>query len=517
MQNNRIAARFNNNPEQERRDAALAFRIEVEEASMSTVIPSPSQAILFLYLSGWDLGMAVARWNSATLRENYELLGQFDRMRQPLRRAIDVENRERLLSQDERLALLLNITGRPDWNSIRERLIEADYNVIEALTAWFRPGIRPERPAQTNTFSGIRFGVNMREVAWPRDADTDAAEGTVLDEGWGREPNLFMPDNNPDLPTEAQVVDENDEAVAKKEESASAVKDKDVSKPKKPAKIIKGTKPIERRRRNGFLIHIDSTQARETAQVGVPNPQLFLVEWIAKQRYWSNRFKHKSLRFPELERSHYMPPRPNRPEFDWNSQANINLLNNWRRQAIIRVTGFNSREGSQKWSQEEIDFLVSLTEELLEEAKNEFSGKSENELLPLVVTTKKKVEWARRFNEKFTGTTQPGSDKPRVDRKFAALMTQRGRIQLLVDRYKCAPDKKWYELQERKEAKAGQKRKREPSEEEEEPAEGDEAAEVEETAEGEDVDDTVITRATEDGDADDELEEELSDADDNEE
>jgi len=54
-------------------------------------------------------------------------------MREPLDRKIDVENTTTLLAQDERLAHFVNITGRPDWYSLRECLFEADWKLIEAV------------------------------------------------------------------------------------------------------------------------------------------------------------------------------------------------------------------------------------------------------------------------------------------------------------------------------------------------------------------------------------------------
>ncbi|KAJ9616406.1 hypothetical protein H2200_000124 [Cladophialophora chaetospira] len=496
MQANAIAERFNANIEQERRDAALAFRLEIEDSSVGYVVLSPSQAIFFLYICGWDLGVALSRWNSTSLKESFLLLGEFDRMRKPLHREIDVSDEVTLLAQDERLATFINITGRPDWYSLRERLVEADWNLIEAVAAWFRPGVRPERPSSTGNGPGIRVDVNLRELDWPADGDCDAAEGTVMDEGWGQEPNYFAPDNpfpNPPNP----------------------VKENPVAATTKP----RGTKPIDgRERRNGFLIHIDSSQARETAQIGIRNPELFLIEWICKGKYWYNRFKHNKLGFPEYEAAQNIPPRANPlPEFDWKNQDHINLLNNWRRQVTNRATGYNTRQGSQLWSQEEIDFLISLTEELFQEAKREFKDKTEAELLPLVITNKVKEDWQRRFNAKFTGTIQPGSDKERIDRKSSALMTQRGRIRILVDKYKVTEDKQWFKRQENKKEKAkakvkvGEKRKRDSSQE----VKRESSQEVEEITQGE-FESTIATAASDGGESGGEEEEQANDADDEE-
>jgi len=176
----------------------------------------------------------------------------------------------------------------------------------------------------------------MRELNWPEESDCAAAEGTVLDEGWGREPYFFMPDT--------ATTEENDE-----ETNARS----------------SGNEPSGRGRGNGFLIHIDSSHPRGTALVGVRNPELLIIEWIVQGRYCCKRFNHNKLRFPVLEAAHSLPPRLDLPAFDWNNQEHIRLLNNWRHQVTNRATGFNTREGSQLWSPKDIDFLVALTERIV--------------------------------------------------------------------------------------------------------------------------------------------------------
>ena len=288
-----LAAGFNVNIEQERRNAALVFRIAIEERSMHTVLLSPSQAILFLHLSGWDLCEAAARWNAVSVRKNYALLGQFDHMRAPVHRDIERDDVMALQAQDERLATFINITGRPDWYSLRERLIECDWDLIEAIQAWFRPGVRPTRPPRRAGVAGIRQGLNLQPLGLPQDGEWEAAEDTVLDESWGPEPDYFTPSNSPRLPTEGQPTEDGKEGHTEEKGEAPA------SKKKAPTKAKKGTVKVEgRARRNGFLIHIDETNARNTAQLGVPNTSLLLIEWISKGRYWVNRFKTKKLRWP---------------------------------------------------------------------------------------------------------------------------------------------------------------------------------------------------------------------------
>jgi hypothetical protein len=49
---------------------------------------------------------------------------------------------------------------------------------------------------------------------------------------------------------------------------------------------------------------------------------------------------------------------------------------------------------------------------------------------------------------------QPPATRPREDRNLAAIMTQRGRIRVLVDKYKVTGDKTWFEKQDRKRKRA---------------------------------------------------------------
>ena len=447
MEANSISKGFNASIEQERRDAALALRMHVGSESLGAITLSPTEAILLLHLSGWDLGSATAGFT--TLRAARLRLQRYDRMRVPLPEDVNRNEAIVMRRQDERLAEFINITGRPDWYSLRLCLEQFRWNLIEALQFWFLTGIRPVRPAKRLKIDGIRIGLNMQLLPWPTE---EVCQAPNADEGWGVEPEQYTPDDAKP-PTSDQE---------------------------------EGDLKVKTDRPFGFLISLGSG-SRDTVKKGCPNPTKFLVESIVKGRYWWNRYlREGGLRWPEIEAAGGDRADPSLPTFDWNNREHLEWLNNWNRQALVRATGTHVRARSQTWSQEEIDFLIQLTEELYQEAKREYPGLfKDDQLLPLLVSEKKKKEWVKRMSEKFTGTHQDTSGNPRKDRKPAAIMMQRGRVKVLVDRYKVAPDKVWFARREKKEAKVapktGDKRKRSdrsPNQEEQEPTE--ETADLEE-------------------------------------
>jgi hypothetical protein len=413
---------------------AFVLRVAVEEATVRNVLLSPTQAILLLHLAGWDLQEAVDTWNSMSIRDNFLRLGLFDSMRERLQEEPALRDAGILAQQDERLALLCNITARADWYSMLQRLKECRWNVIDAIKAWFMTGIaRALKPKRSAGITGVRNDINGYPRQWP--AQEDCIAKTPIDEDWGEEPDSYMP-----------------------EDEKPKMKPKD------------GCKPTIRdltSKREGFLLTVNERRARDPAHLGIPNPTLFLIEWIAKGKYWSKRFKGNMFEFPELEDvdndSEREPDsRTNRVPFDWNVQLHVDKLNNWRRQCTVRLTGEHQRESTQKWTEEEKEFLIKLNKVYFEESKRANPSVPGNDLLPMTIPTTKKNEWEKLFNQKFEGTIPEGSDKPRVGRKAAALMTQRGRISELVNKYKVTPDQAWFKKQ--KDAEDKRKAKQEAEE-----------------------------------------------------
>ncbi|OAP64459.1 hypothetical protein AYL99_00431 [Fonsecaea erecta] len=441
MRRHLLGARLNHNVEQERRDAAVALRLHYEsemEETLGTTTLSPSEAILLLHVNSWDLGEAA---DSFTSLEDVRLqLRDYDRMRTRLPTAIDPDEVDTMREQDERLAEFINITGRPDWWSLRVVLQDHNWNLIEAVSFWFLRGVSPVRPSKKEVHRttkedpdgniiefGIRVGVDERSLKWPSAKQCDVPAAIFMDEGWGVEPDQYTP-------TDASETEENDEKTRKGK-----------------SKVIKkaGVRGIE-----GFLLGVNG-DPYERVYKGCPNPAKFLVEHISKGRYTFKRFRQeKRFIWPDLKKEKSPMSPSARVEFDWNDPSHIQLLNNWRRQAVDRTIKGSRHNPGQAWSQEEDEYLIKLSEELFEE-KSQSSTHSKRKTV--VVSNKKKEEWRESFNKKFTGTIPQGSTEPRTDRTLAALMQRRSRIQEIVDRFHVKPDARYFLNTKRQ---AGKRRKR---------------------------------------------------------
>lgn len=417
---------FKANFEQERRDAALALRQHVRESTQDHETLSPSEAVLFLHLSGWDLDEARESFRSQTSARR-RLAYTFDQMRLRLPAEIDRSKKEDTMAQDERLAEFVSITGRPDWYSLLLCLQEHHWNLVDAVSFWFMHGVAPFVGTPTvggTRVDGRRVNINLRPIEMPTDQDCQAP--AIEDANWGQEPGVFgLLDGEGTSPDED---DHNEGGISQ-----------------------------NRKRSTGFLID----ELRGTAKVRNASPRRFLVEYVSGGRYWFMRFKREAaFRWPQLEDeganqdTSVLVDNSTHVLFDWNNQGHVDLLNTWRRQAVQRATGLKLRAQTQQWSKAENDFLYDLMEEQLAQLKQQQPDKGEDELLPMSVSNKLKQDWADQLNRRFTGTTQPNSAKPRIDRKPAALITQRARCRSIVDRFKVTPDKDWFAKQERKRPRA---------------------------------------------------------------
>ncbi|KIW35037.1 uncharacterized protein PV07_01765 [Cladophialophora immunda] len=439
MRGNQVSRRFNANLEQERRDAALALRLHYESETEDSTTLSPSEAILLLHVNMWDLGEAI---DSFTTLEDIRLqLSDFDRMRTSLPMEIDPDEVDIMREQDERLAEFVNITARPDWYSLRAVLQDHNWNLIEAVSFWFFRGVPPVRPptreVQKSTKEdpdgkkfdfGIRVNINEKSMKWPTAKQCEVPPEVFMDDGWGVEPDQYTPDDAADT-----------EDTGKKSKRG-----------KKPQKV----KKPDKRGAEGFLINIDG-DVNERAHVGCPNPAKFLVEHISRGKYTFKRFKQSArFQWPGLTKGKASVPQSGQDLFDFEDGSHVQLLNNWRRQAIGRTIKSSRNEPGQPWCKEEDDYLIKLSEDLLEEKRKSSKPPKSKKLL---VSNAKKEEWAEAFNKTFTGTIQADSKAPRTDRTVGAIMQRRSRIQELVDRFHVKPDNKYLAKLKQK---AGQKRKR---------------------------------------------------------
>ncbi|KEF53289.1 uncharacterized protein A1O9_10737, partial [Exophiala aquamarina CBS 119918] len=417
---------FNDNFEQERRDAALALRLHLEERTGERGVMSPAEAVLLLHQHNWDLTQASTSFTTLQ-HARTGLARTYDQMRIPVQREIaPVAQQISAMQQNERLAELVNLTGRNDWYSLRVALQKRNWNLVATVSRWYTHGILPvEAPAAVAPYGGVRMDVNLRPLPLP---SRESTMSTAREQGWAAEPEAFE--------------------VLSGEQGSSSSSDSEVG-----PSLLKQ----KRKRPHGFMVN----STRTTAKKGMRNDQKFLIEYISRGRYWFNRFeRQETFRWPDVnfsEQAHGHYPNPDTSklvDFDWNNQQHLHWLNNWRRQNIQRATGLQTREQAQRWLPEELDFLYALSEELLQEQLRSNPNKTEDQLLPLKVVMDKKVEWTRRMNDKFAGTMQAGSSEPRRNREPSALMTQRSRTRSIVERFKVRPDEAYFAKVERKEKRA---------------------------------------------------------------
>ena len=441
--------RWNDNAEQERRDAALALQEWVRNRSQQTRTISRSEASLWLAENQWDFDTATASFQKLTVDKVLRQLSRrFDHMRKKIPASddkkqadMDDEDKKKQASRDERLAEFINITGRPDWYSLLVFLEARDFDLVRAVYDWFVDGVPPYtgQPRRNNvTIDGMRMGTDGKrmekptpEACVPRkdpggdDSDSSSSSSSSSSDGnWGSERDTFLPSDS----------DDDDD----KSQPSSA--------PSSPS----------RDRADGFMID----DYPDTAKGSATNPRRFIMEYISKGKYNFNMFKKESD-FYWPERGDKEPgPNSKRTRFDWKNQKHVNLLNNWWRQNRQRVLNAVRREKSQKWSDEELALLYDLMKELLEEEKKAHPNKTEAELLPLTVTNNKKKEWAKRMNNKFVGKILPGSKEPRKPREPSALMTQRGRTRAIIDDFKVPEDKRYFAGMEASKKKKQEKAKK---------------------------------------------------------
>lgn len=466
---------FNDSFEQERRDAVLALRLHLEERLGNTGTISPAEATLLLHQQHWDLTQA-ARSFGTLERTRRGLACTYDQMRSVLQGPVaEVNQPTTLMQQNERLAELINITGRNDWYSLRVCLQQHSWDLVATVSQWFSEGIPPEEAqASVAPHGGVRMDVNLRPLPMPT---RDSARSASSRKGWALEPEAFATEGGEDGQSSSE------------EEESTLLKQ-------------------ERKRPHGFMVN----STRSTAKKGMRNDRLFLIEYISRGRYWYNRFeRQQTFKWPgvgftaeALGQDHHHHPQADDKhlvEFDWSNQQHLTWLNNWRRQNIQRATGLQIRARAQRWSPEELQFLYDLSEELLQEKARRFPRKTVGQLLPLMISKATKEDWAKRMNEKFSGTIQPGSDRPRFDREETALMTQRARTRAIVDRFQLRADEDFFAKAARKQERAvaarGVKR---PRQEDDSSEEG--VLETDSEHEGGGCDDEKHARNGDDGEGD---------------
>lgn len=428
---------FNDNNEQERRDAGLALRLQFEDLNdRKEVDMTPSEAVLLLHMVDWDISGARKGYNSLP-EAKQAVRKQFDRMRSRLPTATvrpsatDKLQQRQLKQQDERLATFVNITGRSDWFSLKVFLQKRRWNIIAAIEAWFRSGVPPVMSRRKHVVYDLRNDFNMKVLPapfgqdWQPQADGNGEDGWALD--W--ETVMEIPEPPPDNETSDDESDADPEVETENPPSP-------ITKTKKPNGRAKG-------RPDGFALH----QMKGTAKPGLKSDWRFLFEYISKGRYWSNRFKaYEKFDWPDvaIHDQRQRDSSQTRVQFDWNNQEHIHLLNNFRRQNTCRTTNTGAREAAQLWSDEEKEFLLQMNVEWLEEMRKQFPGVSEDDLLKKTISNKTKEDWKDRLNAKFQGTVQEGSTIPRRERSIVSIISQRARTPAIIEKFKLKADSEYF-------------------------------------------------------------------------
>ncbi|KAJ9616407.1 hypothetical protein H2200_000125 [Cladophialophora chaetospira] len=479
---------FNANIEQERRDAALAFRMRIE--SVHEVVLSISEAVLLLYLADWDTGVALAEFQSHEEARN-RLRIAFD----SFRRSTDDLN-----EQSARLAAMLDICERNDWLSVKLFLEEQKYRFIRAVISWYKSGIPPfegdEARSKTRPHWGLRVDQYGQLRKMPSEEDCRAASNEEA-KGWAHDTVDFRNpgDTNPPTPHLHS-------AVHGKNYNPNSTKER------APGFFLHAGKESFIRR--PFRVEKEKP---DTVQPGPADSSKFLLEYISKGQYKFNLFKLEKYFFSDradhvqddardeedaddpdndtlvddessssTDFDFDSDPSPSKinqgkrkrttkstgrtaltprkraktekqvkpcVEFDFNTPSHLADLNNWRRQNGSRIEGRVRRLPAQHWSQEELDLLYKLSQEWYENLKRMNPRTPRRQLLEKgEVLTSTKKDWARQMNERFTGTfprdtTGRIPKNARHDRKETALMTMRGRYAKLAVHFRIKMDQKW--------------------------------------------------------------------------
>ena len=427
--------RIPQNPEQERRLAALLLRNTLMTHHGRKARLSITEAILLCHLADWDLGVAVEDFENKDKALD-RLHIHFDRMRSSEgtkpSRDIDINGAQE--RQSERLAILMSITTRTDWGSLQNFLAKEQFDLISALERWYKYGITvattkaDKKKTSKDVFSN--------EIPLPFPADC-VADPQLNDGAWADEFGFYQ-----------QVADyDGDQNLI----------------PLPPLR------EDDRHRVFGTLLFPDRT----TLQRGNFHVEdYFVVEAINKNKYVharfsKNEFKKKSggalFKWPKLGAGYGEDITPSDDEddtdeeektkkkrktyvtFSFNDPQHLALLNNWRRQIFSRTTGVLMRAGSQQWQPVELAKLYQLVDDYWTEYVLD-KGLEDDDYLPV---SRKKLEfWAEELDECFIGTC-PGSTAIRGDRTWEAVGTQLRRTFPIIDSFNIPEDKAWFVKKEK--------------------------------------------------------------------
>ena len=254
------------NIENNRREAARQFLAVVNAGRLpANRIQLSTSAVLFLLRdSNWDLDVATRRFNREAALGRLHI--RYDGTRSTEQAAFakptpqgagDGAVQER---QDERLTFAVEITGRPDVESIVAHLARHGWNLPKALDEWFRNGFAVVKDKHGRTTT--RMLPNKSRTRVPTDQDV-------------------IPPDNQDLSAFCP-------------EPAQYMQAKDYKGPKKPA----SQQDTGADRDVGFLLNDDG----KPVKLGCENPYRYLKSYIQHGKLRENRYEGKTFYFwPEIK------------------------------------------------------------------------------------------------------------------------------------------------------------------------------------------------------------------------
>lgn len=369
------------------------------------------------------------------------------------------------IEQDERLALFVSITSTNSWYSALAMLKKHYWDLAAAVDDWIRLGRLPiVTPPPIRSADGTLTqrdpldGMRALNANRPRrilrgqfvydDDNKDKKTGFKRKRSPGQDvesdndseiewgPSPVLPETI--LPRPAK----NQKRARKGEKKAAKAKG---------LRRIAGRDYVKTGRTglSGFLIDADRTPAH----VGAPDASKLRVEFIRKGKYRIRRFVGQ---FPVGRR--YWPFRwDEKPgkrttievEFDWNDPAHVSLLNRWRNNAMLQITGDRLRgEVGDNFNRYELDWLreqeaMRNEEKFYEWAHQDVNNANKTNLrmfasavdiwsrahsFPIPLSKAEAQDLTHRFNSTFAGQSFYRKTIVRADGTEEVRMKDMGRI-----------------------------------------------------------------------------------------
>lgn len=439
--------------EQQRRDAVVAFHMEVEERF--NVNLSIAEAVLLLQLEDFDIPAALAVFSGHEAARR-RLRFEFDGLRK-----FKVVNDK--IQESKCLQIMTEITGRPDRLSLRKAMGRVEWNLIRAVTRWFKNGISVYTKRDLPKWKKMPWGCRMdrwgRRLKRPS-PDSTIPAGDIDYSTWTRDTGTFSNAPGPD--------NEDPEPAIHGEEWR-----------KHMAELAKAPAARDRKRRNvlynrqeGFIVDDQYRNLKSRAAV---SPSDFLIEWYHNNKYWYKIFKKGYLDMGEPEpcsssssssssspssggapgdsaphsnKSSSVdtgilsdsppanPPQPRVP-FDPNNTAHRTALNKWHTTTRGEVGILKRSIGLQIWSPEELDWLYARQLEIYTSFKRTYPRTPRRDLLHhVIIPDALKDQWEAAFNRRFVGTICSNDQYPRQPRRAGAIVQQRTRYLKLATHFR---------------------------------------------------------------------------------